>query len=102
MSSAVLAARKARASDVPTTDMLAEAIAYVRPRLQGANPIGDRLRTFWAGVAAARDLAAADVIEAEFLLLARDTRLTADLGRHAETDIRHVIRWAMLGMNPFQ
>jgi hypothetical protein len=102
MSSAVLAARKARASDVPATDMLAEAIAYVRPRLEGANPISDRLRTLWAGVAAARDLAAADVIEAEFLLLARDTRLAADLGCHAETDIRHVIRWAMLDMNPFQ
>jgi hypothetical protein len=100
--SAVLAARKARACDVPTTDTLAEAVAYVRPRLEVASPIGDRLRALWAGVAAARDLAAADVIEAEFLLLARDTRLAAGLGRHAETDIRHVIRWAMLGMNPFQ
>jgi hypothetical protein len=102
MSSAALAARKARACDVSTTDMLAEAVAYVRPHLEGTNPIGDRLRNLWAGVAAARDLAAADVIEAEFLLLARDTRLAADLGRHAETDLRHVIRWAMLGMNPFQ
>ena len=102
MSGAVLAARKARACNVPTTDMLAEAVTYVRPRLEAESRIGDRLRVLWAGVAAARDLAVADVIEAEFLLLARDTRLAADLGRHAEADIRHVIRWAMLGMNPFQ
>jgi hypothetical protein len=99
MSSAVFAARKAR---VPATDLLAEAVAYVRARLEGASTIGDRLRVLWAGVAAARDLGAADVIEAEFLLLARDTGLAADLGRQAETDLRHVVQWAMLGMNPFQ
>jgi hypothetical protein len=82
-------------------DMLAEAIAYVRPRLLSGGA-GERVRTLWAGVAAARGLAATDVIETEFLALARDTGLATQLGRHADSDLRHVIRWAMIGMNPFQ
>ena len=83
-------------------DLLAEAVAYVRPRLEGANPICDRLRTLWAAVVAARDLGASDVVEDEFFKLARDTGLAVDLGRHADADLRHVIRWAILSLNPFQ
>lgn len=83
-------------------DLLTEAVAYVRPRLEDANPIGDRLRTLWAAAVAARDMGASDVVEDEFFKLARDTGLAADLGRHADADLRHVIRWAMLGMDPFQ
>jgi hypothetical protein len=64
--------------------------------------VGDRLHTLWAGVAAARDLGAADVIQAEFLALAHNTGLAGDLGHRADADLRHVIRWAMLGQNPFQ
>lgn len=84
------------------TDLLTEALAYVRPRLEDADTIGDQLRTLWAAVVAARDLGAGDVVEDEFMRLARDTALAVDLGRHAEADLHHVIRWAMLGMNPFQ
>jgi hypothetical protein len=83
------------------TDLLTEAVAYVRPRLEGTNPIGDRLRTLWAGVAASRYLGSSDVVEAEFLKLAREAGLTADLGHHADADLLHVLRWAMRGMNPF-
>jgi len=83
-------------------DLLSEAIAYVRPRLEDANPIGDRLRTLWAAAVAARDMGASDMVEDEFVKLACDTGLAADLGRHADADLRHVIRWAMLSMNPFQ
>jgi hypothetical protein len=85
-----------------TTDLLTEAIAYVRPRLERADTIGKRLRTLWAGVVAACDLGASAVVEDKFLKLARDAGLAADLGAHADADLRHVIRWAMLGMNPFQ
>jgi hypothetical protein len=81
---------------------LTDAVAYVRPRLTRANPICDRLRALWAAVAAARDLGASDVVEDKFFQSASDIGLVADLGRHADTDLRHVIRWAMLGMNPFQ
>lgn len=88
-------------STSPSTDMLAEAIAYVRPHLTSGG-IGERLRCLWAGAKAASDLGAADVVEDEFLMLARTSGLAADLGRNADADLRHVIRCAMLGMSPFQ
>jgi hypothetical protein len=83
-------------------DLLTRAANCVRPLLNPSNPVGERLRTFWAGVVAARDLGATDVVEEEFLRLARDSGLYADLGLHADADLRHVIRWAMLDQNPFQ
>jgi hypothetical protein len=82
-------------------DMLRKAVAHVRPHMDGGT-VGDRLRLLWAGVAAARELDGCDAIEDEFLALARNSGLAADLGRHADADLRHVIRWAMLGQNPFQ
>jgi hypothetical protein len=85
----------------PATDRLARAIEHVRPDLDQALPIGERMRNLWAGVVASRDLAAADVIESEFLPLAHKTGLARDLGRHADQDLRHIIRWAMLNQNPF-
>jgi hypothetical protein len=83
-------------------DLLAEATTFVRPHLSRSIPIGDRLRNLWAAVAAARDLGAIGVIEDEFLRLAREAGLVADLGPHADAELRHVIRWAMLDRNPFQ
>jgi hypothetical protein len=83
-------------------DLLTRAANCVRPLLIPSNPVGERLRTFWAGVVAARDLGATDVVEEEFLRLARDSGLSADLGSHADADLRHIIRWAMLDQNPFQ
>jgi hypothetical protein len=85
----------------PVVDLLVEAIEYVRPHLNSALPIGERLRNLWAAVVASRDRAAWDVIEAEFLMLARETGLVRALGRHADEDLRHVIRWAMWDQNPF-
>lgn len=82
-------------------DLLASAIEQVRPHLNRTMPIGQRIRDLWAGVIAARDLAATDVIETEFLALARETGLARDLGRHAAEDLQHVIRWASLNQNPF-
>jgi hypothetical protein len=83
-------------------DLLTRAVNCVRPLLSPSNPLGERLRTFWAGVVAARDLGATDVVEEEFLRLARASGLYADLGHRADADLRHVIRWAMLDQNPFQ
>jgi hypothetical protein len=83
-------------------DLLTQAADYVRPLLDRSNPIGDRLCTLWAAVVTARDLGASDVVEVEFLQLARDTGLVADLGSRGDADLRHVIRWAMLDQNPFQ
>jgi hypothetical protein len=83
-------------------DLLSQAITYVRPHLDRSLPTGDRLRAMWAAVVAARDLAASDVVAEEFMQLAHESGLAADLGRHADDDLRHVARWAMLGRNPFK
>jgi hypothetical protein len=82
-------------------DLFSQAISYVRPHLDVSLPIGNRLRALWAAVIAARDLAASDVVTEEFMHLARESGLARDLGRHADDDLRHVVRWAMLGRNPF-
>jgi hypothetical protein len=81
---------------------ISHAVTFLRPLLGRTEAIGDRLRTLWAGVAAARDMAAREVIEDEFFKLAVDAGLASDLGQHGEADLRHVIRWAVLGQNPFQ
>ncbi len=83
-------------------DLLTLATDCARPHLDRSNPISGRVQALWAAVVAARDFGASDVLEEEFLQLARDTGLFADLGRHADADLRHVIRWAMLDQNPFQ
>jgi hypothetical protein len=85
----------------PAVDLLAQAVAQVRPLLDEALPIGQRARSFWAGVNAARDLGAIDVIEEEFTELALETRLMRDLGYHGRADVAHLIRWALLDRNPF-
>jgi hypothetical protein len=81
-------------------DLLSRATDHVRPHLDRSNPLGERLRAFWAGVVAARDLGASDAVEEEFLNLAQEAGLLADLGYHV-ADLRHVIRWAMWNQNPF-
>jgi hypothetical protein len=85
----------------PATDRLAQAIERVRPYLNSTLPAAERIRDLWAGVVAARDRAAADVMEAEFMRLAQETGLVCDLGRHAKEDLGHVIRWGMLNRDPF-
>ena len=84
-----------------TVDLLAHAIELVRPDLDSTLPIKERIHNLWAGVVAARHRAAADVIEAEFLRLAQETGLARSLGRHADEDLRHVIRWGLHNRDPF-
>jgi hypothetical protein len=83
-------------------DLVAQAADYLRPHLDRSKPSGERLKALWAAVVAARDFGASDVVEQEFLQLARDTGLFTDLGRCADSDLRHVIRWAIRDKNPFQ
>ncbi len=83
-------------------DTVTRALDCVRPHLNRANPPGERLRTLWAAVVAARELGASDIVQDQFLKLARETGLVGDLGRNADADLRHVIRWAMIDQNPFQ
>jgi hypothetical protein len=100
-------ARRAQAAKMvaplaPAIDLIDRATKYVKPFLDCSIPVSNRVRNLWAAVFAARDLGASDVIEDEFMRLARDTGLARDLGRRADEDLRHVIRLAMLGRNPFQ
>jgi hypothetical protein len=85
----------------PPVDLLEQATAYMRPRLDRSIPVGERLMNLWAAVVAACDLGASDVVEEEFTRLAYDTGLARDLGRHADENLKHVIRWAMRNQNPF-
>jgi hypothetical protein len=89
-------------SPAVNADFLSHAIRYVKPHLDRSLPVGERLRALWAAVIVARDLAATDVVEQEFLELAQQIGLATDLGRHADDDLRHVVRWAMLNRNPFR
>jgi hypothetical protein len=82
-------------------DLLAEAIEYARAELDRSKPVADRIRIFWAAVVAARSLAATDIVRDEFNQLANDVGLFADLGKHAEETIEHVIRWGLFARNPF-
>jgi hypothetical protein len=83
------------------TALLTQAVDCVRSHLDRTNPIGERLRALWAAVVAARNLGASDVLQQEFLKLARDAGLFADLGGYADETLRHVIRWAIRDLNPF-
>jgi hypothetical protein len=85
----------------PAVDLLQQAVDHVRGHLDRSLPVSERLPTLWAGVAAARDLGATDVVAEAFLELAHESGLAADLGRHADDDIHAVIRAAMLDQNPF-
>ena len=81
--------------------LLDQAIAKVRPRLERPNPAAARVRLLWAAAKHARGFAAQDIVIDEFTKLAVETGLTAQLGRHADEDISHVLSWAVLGKNPF-
>ena len=83
------------------TDLLTQAITYARPLLSRELPLPDRLRNLWSAVAAAADLGAVDVVEQDFLALADEVGLAADLGHHSRDDLRHVVRWALREQNPF-
>ena len=88
-------------------DLLAQAIEIVRPQLKRSKPLKERVEIFWAAIDAASDLATADVLRAEFLQLATDSGLAADLKQHADfahsdQTLEHLLRWGLLGRNPFR
>ena len=80
---------------------LERAVECVRPHLDRSHVLAERLRALWAGVAAARKLGPAAVVAEAFLRLARTSGLAADLGCHADEDLRHVIRWGLFNRDPF-
>jgi hypothetical protein len=82
-------------------DLLAQAIEYARGDLDRTKPINERVRIFWAAVVAARNLGASDVVRDEFVQLATEVGLSADLGQHAAETIGHLVRWGLFARNPF-
>jgi hypothetical protein len=88
-------------------DLLTQAIELVRPQLERSRPLKERVEIYWAAIAAANSLAAADVLCDEFLRLAKDSGLAADLKQHADLyhsdkTLEHVLRWGLLRRNPFR
>jgi hypothetical protein len=90
---------------IPPPPSIPQAIEYMRPLLDPAKPLKERARAFWAGIVAARDLATPKIIHDQFLELALDTGLFAELGQHpphaAEETVEHLIRWGLLTSDPF-
>jgi hypothetical protein len=83
--------------------LLETAIERTTPHLDRSIRAVLRIQSLWAAVATTADMNAAtsDVLEIEFLKLAQQTGLIADLGTHGIADVKHVIRWALVDRNPF-
>jgi hypothetical protein len=91
----------------PACDLLTQAIELVRPQLERSKPLKERVEIYWAAIAAANSLAAADILRKEFLRLAKDSGLAADLKQHADLydsdkTLEHVLRWGLLRRNSFR
>jgi len=93
-------------------DLLADAIERTRPELATGSS-KQRIRILWAAAVEAQHLGASDVIVDVFFELAVETELIdcfgcwgadirADRRPHGADDVRHVLRWAALGQNPFE
>ena len=82
-------------------DLLTQVIEFVRPQLERSKPLKARVEIYWSAIAAATDLAAVDVLRDEFLRLAKDSGLAADL-YHSDQTLEHLLRWGLLRRNPFR
>ena len=81
-----------------TDDYLSTAIEHVRPMFADTTlPWPARLRLLWAAAKNAREYAASDVWEQEFMWLANDCGLLAQFGRH---QVQHVLAWAYENDDP--
>jgi hypothetical protein len=99
----------------PPIDVLSQVIENARQKIADDSvPVKARVQLLWAYAKAARDLAASDVLQDEFVRLAIETGLISESGRwlpdnvrasvrpYGREDIEHVIRWALHGLNPFE
>jgi hypothetical protein len=85
----------------PPVDLLTQAIELVRPHLERSKPLEERIKTYWAAIAAANNLAAVDVLREDFLQLAHDSGLAADIKQHTDLSLEQILRWGLLRRNPF-
>ena len=99
-----------------THDLLTESIDLARVLLADASaPTRKRVQLFWTFAATAfkNNVAASDIITADFIRLAIDAGLISESGRwvpadvraterrHGREDIQHVLDWAARGLNPY-
>jgi hypothetical protein len=90
-------------------DFLTRVIPLIKSDLDAADHLPTRARIFWAGVLAARDLGASDVVERDFWQLAFDAKLIWDqvdrkrrgVLPHSYETVGHLIRWGIRGWDPF-
>jgi hypothetical protein len=92
---------------LPAIDLLTLAIERVRPLLNRHQPLNDRVRILWAAVKNAQGFAASDVLAAEFFQVACEKGLKHGFDDPVrrilgEKTVRHVVSWALRGMNPFE
>lgn len=83
-------------------DLVAEITSNLASKLRRDIPVVVRIKGFWACAAALRNHAPHEEIKQAFLVLAEQSGLVADLGRHGGEDVRHVLDWALRGRIPFE
>jgi hypothetical protein len=89
----------------PVADLLTQAIEIIRPQLNRSTSLKQRVEIYWSAVAAAGNLATADIVHDEFLGLATETGLADDLRQSlydSDKTLEHVLRWGLLRRNPFR
>jgi hypothetical protein len=98
---------------MPPVDLLTKAIEHVRPLL-ATGTTKQRAHILWAVAKRASDLGAGDVVADSFMALAVALNLIDSRGHwtgddvrksvrpHGAEDIRHIISWALNGLNPFE
>jgi hypothetical protein len=99
----------------PAVDFLQQVIDNARPQVADESaPTKERMQALWAYAKHSRGLAASDVLLDVFMQLAINAKLIdangwwlpgdvrVSIRRHGREDIDHVIRWALLGQNPFE
>jgi len=100
-STVAFAAQQLHGSPPRATNLLAEAIEYLRPHLDRRIPAVERARGFWAIAVAVRHLGSADAAIDDLTSLSRDSGLMDDLDGGAQT-VNHLIRWGLYDRNPFR
>jgi hypothetical protein len=83
------------------TDIVVEITTHLANELSRDTPVTMRVKIFWARAEALRQVASHPQITRAFFALAKRSGLIADLGRHGDEDVRHVLDWALRGRIPF-
>ena len=76
--------------------------ARLKSHLAQDKPIKHRLRVLWAAAKVVRGVVRHDIAAAQFCRLAQACGITSALGLHGREDVRHVVDWALRGLNPFE